>query len=400
MKLKTLLRSCPICHSEDGKVLHNQKFSVPDHYKLPKEYDVVSCVNCNFVYADTDATQADYDDYYEQFSKYEEKSSSGSGTTYLDAVRLEQTATDIDSQLKNPIAKILDIGCGNGGLLSALSRLGYQNLTGMDPSATSTEYIVNNLHFSAIQGGIFTSDLFDVTSEEEKYDCIILSHVMEHIYDLKQSIRNIARLLKQNGFVYVEVPDASRYHEFYVVPYYYFDCEHINHFDEASLGKLMKSAELECVLYKKKDLKVSDELLYPAVFGLYQWNHSSPFSFVDDHAVKNSIHNYCEKSKVESKLFEQLDPLIKLNEPVVVWGAGSYALRVFETTRLKECNLVGFVDKDSKKHGLTIGNIPVYSTDLLRNFRGTIIICSALYSKDIKMEILQMGLVNPVFSLN
>jgi SAM-dependent methyltransferase len=400
MKLKTLIRSCPICHSEDGKVLHHQKFTVPAHYKLPKEYDVVSCVNCNFVCADTDATQADYDEYYEQFSKYEEKSSSGSGTTYLDAIRLEQTAADIHSHLNNPKAKILDIGCGNGGLLSALHLLGYQNLTGMDPSAISTKYIVNNLHFSAIQGGIFTSDLFDVTAEEEKYDCIILSHVMEHIYDLKQCVGNIARLLKQNGFIYVEVPDASRYHEFYVVPYYYFDCEHINHFDEVSLGKLMKSADLECVFYKKKDLKVSEDLLYPAVYGLYQRNQSSPFTLMDDHAVENSIHNYCVKSKIESKLFEQLDPLIQLKEPVIVWGAGSYALRVLETTRLRECNLVGFVDKDSKKHGLTIGNIPVSTTDVLRNFAGTIIICSAIHSKEIKKEILQLGLVNPIISLN
>ena len=116
---KKLLRPCPICGFSEGEILHTQKFFLPENHILPKEYDVVSCSFCSFIFADTSANQSDYNLYYQSMSKYEDKqTASGGGDKFYDAERLKQTASDIAEVIKNKNASILDIGCGNGGLLT------------------------------------------------------------------------------------------------------------------------------------------------------------------------------------------------------------------------------------------------------------------------------------------
>jgi hypothetical protein len=122
---KKLFRICPVCGHDIGEILYNQKFSLPVENPLPKNYDVVSCISCGFVFADSSATQKNYDVYYEQLSKYEdETTASGTGLSSFDAARLNKTALEIEKILPDKSAKILDVGAANGGLLMALRVLG------------------------------------------------------------------------------------------------------------------------------------------------------------------------------------------------------------------------------------------------------------------------------------
>ncbi|MFY9843934.1 MAG: hypothetical protein WAK23_12560, partial [Terriglobales bacterium] len=68
--MKEFLRPCPVCDGKRGDVLHHQSFAVTDDYPLPDEYDVVICASCGMVFADTPATQADYDRFYATCSIY------------------------------------------------------------------------------------------------------------------------------------------------------------------------------------------------------------------------------------------------------------------------------------------------------------------------------------------
>ena len=69
--MKELLRPCPICDGKRGEILHTQHFAVTEDYPLPAVYDVVECSTCAMIYADTPATQADYDCFYSNFSIYQ-----------------------------------------------------------------------------------------------------------------------------------------------------------------------------------------------------------------------------------------------------------------------------------------------------------------------------------------
>ena len=58
MSKKDLQRACPVCqNAKRGEVLHTQKFILSENHILPKEYNVVACSKCGFVYVDTSTNQ-------------------------------------------------------------------------------------------------------------------------------------------------------------------------------------------------------------------------------------------------------------------------------------------------------------------------------------------------------
>ena len=101
------------------------RFALPDAHPLTDKYDVVCCERCGFVYADTRSTQADYDSYYADLSKYSDTvTATGAGAQGFDRARLEDTAKTLAAHVRDRNALIVDVGCANGGLLSALAELG------------------------------------------------------------------------------------------------------------------------------------------------------------------------------------------------------------------------------------------------------------------------------------
>ena len=263
--IKQLLRTCPICLNNEGEFYILKVFLYKEH-PLPNSYDIVACSRCGFVFADSSAHQSDYNLFYKNFSKYEYSNMEGEGLKN-DNKKIKRTADDISSFVKDKSAKILDVGCAEGDLLSELKNRGYTNLYGVDPSQSCVSYITNEHKIDANTGGLFS--LTSIFNEKE-FDCVILTHVLEHIYNLSIAIQNIYSILKDDGILYLEVPDASKYLEYYIVPFYYFDIEHINHFDEHSLTYLTSMNNFEPIFIGKKEFNISERNLYPAVYGFFK----------------------------------------------------------------------------------------------------------------------------------
>jgi 2-polyprenyl-3-methyl-5-hydroxy-6-metoxy-1,4-benzoquinol methylase len=93
---------------------------------------------------------------------------------------------------------VLDVGCGSGRLSKALSEKGYSVV------AIDTDWkAVDITKKKGIRA--FVSDINDWKSNE-KFDCIILGDVLEHIEDDKSAMRKIHAMLKPNGCIIVNVP--------------------------------------------------------------------------------------------------------------------------------------------------------------------------------------------------
>lgn len=377
--------------------MHTQKFALPDNHILPNVYDVVACTICGFVFADTTAGQKEYDIYYRDFSKYEDLTvSSGGGLSEWDKQRLQQTAECIDRTLILKSASVLDIGCANGGLLNALRELSYKNLTGLDPSPACVSH-VSKMNIECFEGSLFNQDALPVG---KKYDCIILTHVLEHVHDVKRAVDSLVKKVKPGGLIYIEVPDASRYSDFYIVPYYFFDCEHINHFDEHSLANLFLSTGCVVAGVVKKIMQVSSANQYPAA-GIFLRTSTGEITTTPEmtpgYSAYNGVKAYIAMS-AEKECHDEMDALANGKGPIVVWGAGSYTLRLLETTSLGRCAIHAFVDTDKSKQGRQIKEISIISPQSLidQNFLCPIVVCSALYSNDIVEQIHSMGIPNKV----
>lgn len=370
--------------------MHTQLFSLPDNHPLPSQYDVVCCNECGFVYADVTATQKDYNRFYRDFSVYEAPDIvSGGGETKWDRERLWQTAKCISGMFPDKSVSILDVGCATGGLLTALKEIGYLNICGVDPSSVCVDF-VRRRGIKAYVGNISLPETLQASSKG--FDLVICSHILEHIYDLDRALENISSYLRDGGIVYVEVPDAARYIDFYLSPFHFSDVEHINHFDEYSLSNLMRQKGFSQLSSGEKEIEVSNGIFYPAVFGFYKKDEKyNNLNILPSFVACEKVIKYIAKSRKHDQWPEILT-LAESNEPVYIWGAGSYASRLLKATVLHSCNIKGFIDSNVKKQGSKIENIPVFSPRKLLEVSPpvTVIVCSVLYHNDIVVQLKKM----------
>ena len=258
---KIATRACPICLEKIVTILHKQKFVLPEGHPLNNGYDVVSCKKCGFVFADIQVTQKAYDVFYARFSKYgDKKTSTGGGQDLFDAARLKETAGIIASVLPDKNARVIDIGCANGGLLQEISLLGYPHLLGIDPAKICVETTRNITGVEARTGS-----LSNMPENIGKFNMVILSHVLEHVQDLSQAIINISNIVAENGCVYVEVPDATRYADQVIAPFQDFNTEHINHFSLNAIHNLFSRVNFVSVSEASRTIAINSGTMYPVI---------------------------------------------------------------------------------------------------------------------------------------
>jgi SAM-dependent methyltransferase len=97
------------------------------------------------------------------------------------------------------IKSVVDYGCGDAGLLDVLSRNGY-TCTGVEYSSSLVERLKKQ--YPAIR--FYTVDEFG--TQADRYDCIHLGDVLEHMIEPNQTIRNLREKLNENGYLFVEGP--------------------------------------------------------------------------------------------------------------------------------------------------------------------------------------------------
>lgn len=107
----------------------------------------------------------------------------------------------LDKSTCNYDSKVLDIGCGNGGLLNQMSLLGFRYLTGVDP------YLEKDIHYS--NGvNVLKKDMFDISSQ---YDLIMLHHSFEHMTNPYKVFAHLHQILTDEGVVIIRIPLIDSY---------------------------------------------------------------------------------------------------------------------------------------------------------------------------------------------
>jgi SAM-dependent methyltransferase len=401
MNHKIAARPCPICGNVKIEVLHHQKFVLPEGHLLPTAYDVVWCPVCGFAYADSPTSQKAYDAYYADFSKYEDnRTSTGGGGSEWDSRRLRETAAAVAAVVPDRQARIVDLGCANGGLLGELKALGFSNLAGVDPSPAC---VANT---EAMQGiPALVGSIRQLPHGLGKFDLVLLSHVLEHVADLQPAADILATLLKDDGILYVEVPDASRYDKFLLAPFQDFNTEHINHFCLASLGNLFQRHGLTLESSGQKEIE-SAFGYYPALYAFFRKPNSKgkslQKSFEIDAQFRKRLENYIDLSHDKiSQLEEILAPLTTRTEPVIVWGTGQLTMKLLAETSLARIPIAAFVDSNPVNQGKSLVGLPILAPNQIKDQVAPILVATLLHQKEITATIRgDLQLSNPIITLN
>lgn len=133
--------------------------------------------------------------------------------------------------------KICDIGCGIGALVAQFQREGAL-VKGYDPDPAvikfGKKHRKSNLHVAGLEAANLCV---------HDYDLLCLSHVIEHLPDIRNSVGKALDGLRHDGFVFIEVP---RYHE--KMLHSPLDLEsHLHFFTPKSLTTLLKGLGLHMI---------------------------------------------------------------------------------------------------------------------------------------------------------
>jgi 2-polyprenyl-3-methyl-5-hydroxy-6-metoxy-1,4-benzoquinol methylase len=97
--------------------------------------------------------------------------------------------------------KIIDVGCGEGGVLTPFEQEGYQ-CTGLEYSDNRVEYarINSTSSITFLQGDI------QEFSSEEKYDIVLMLDVIEHLLKKLPALKNLKKMKSKDGIVIISFP--------------------------------------------------------------------------------------------------------------------------------------------------------------------------------------------------
>lgn len=400
--MKTAIRPCPICDNRSVDVLNHQKFVLPADHILPDAFDVVWCPSCGFAYADSPMGQEDYDRYYSAFSKYEDnETSTGGGGSKWDAKRLQDVARDIVGVVGEREARVVDIGCANGGLLGELKALGFSNLLGVDPSAACAANAQRLYGIKAFKGSIR-----EMPADLGKADLVILSHVLEHVADLQATLRDLIPFLDEGGRFYIEVPDAARYREYLVAPFQDFNTEHINHFSLSALRNLFGRHFFTAESSGQKNIESSPGCPYPAAHSFFRRSASAKIgrgsTYEVDNSVRANLVDYIAASNRKlAKIERQLAVVCADGQPLMVWGTGQLTMKLLAETSLRKARILAFIDGNPINQGKKLIDVPILAPEEVTDRSIPILLATMLHQKAIEHTIRgKLQLPNAIIALD
>ncbi len=101
-----------------------------------------------------------------------------------------------------PKGRLLDIGCGGGALVKAMSDWGWQ-AEGIEPDLKA----VINARAKGIS--VNQGNFLDYDYPEGYFDAVLSSHVFEHVYDPVGFLKKCWRVLRQGGIMLIATPNGA-----------------------------------------------------------------------------------------------------------------------------------------------------------------------------------------------
>lgn len=224
--------NCAVCGGSDRDTV----------FSFNEPYTVVRCRACEMCYLYPRLTESAMLNSYASDLYFKGGEAGYSDTGYSEQERaLRSTFARLMENLKKRSltgGSLLEIGCGYGYLLGEAERY-FERRVGTEFSAEGVRLAAGNAD-AVFHGGI------EKISSDVRFDCVLATHVIEHVYDPLDFIRKLVARTTDKGAVVLAAPDMGgmlrklfgRRWPSFKMP------EHIHYFDSRSLGRLMEDAGL------------------------------------------------------------------------------------------------------------------------------------------------------------
>lgn len=302
--------ACPICKKAEPSFIRGTEFS--KRAELPTQIGVYVCANCAFGF-NFPRPKEPYDRYYaahqnDQLGK-DWQISESERKRYQDQIAVLHPYLSEDRRLR-----VLDFGCGQGGLLETMAlAYGQHSYFGCDTNAQAR---------ITADGVSIHRDLSDL---QGLFDVIVLSHVLEHLIDF-EILGRLSKLLHPSGVMYVEVPNAAAYEAYPRREFlYYFDRLHVNHFTFQALGKIADTFSLAPLAFGEQRFGYKDGGWFPAIYGVFTKGAAAPITHADPN-LNASLGRYVQ---AELARLSPIGETLRTAHEVVAYGFGDNFFRSF-----------------------------------------------------------------------
>lgn len=350
-------RSCPICSARQAILLRSLCYSLFDDLTLSGAAPLVVCTECGMVFNQLDGGAVTLLDYYRanDHSVFSLTPGSG-GLTEIEQRRYQRLFKLLNLE-KEHAKIILDFGCGKGGWLEWLNRIGFSHLIGIEASDACRELIKNRASINIY------SKITDLP-EDTTPQIVSLSHVLEHFYDPLKELKRLVDKTGKDACFFIEVPNSPAMLES-SNPWLWLFFEHINHFDEKSLHNLVQRAGLEVI---KSGFWPFDPAHGAEFECLYIVCHQATTNNQKNQKISNPslwssrLDVTLTRRPLSDSLIESLDP----DRPLALWGCSQYAMLVLGMHDELRKRLRILFDVSPAKIGRRIAGIEIHHPSQLQ----------------------------------
>ena len=337
------MRNCPVCNTHKRELLYSSGFKTPDSWPLPETIHWYKCLDCGMLYGDGNFTQEMLNEYYVKYYGYGINSSDVKE-------RLESIAAEIGVKYPTTTRFVDFGGSGDDGKSLCVERL----------------------------KAIGFTDAYNVNAGEEipKCDILLASHVIEHVYDMNETMDKIISSLDKDGLLIIDGPDSTGLVLEWKMPMLDFHTKHVNHFRLVDYLRMIEGYGFELVdLVKYKDIRSSQ---IAACYRMYFRKFNTAYESI------NHIKGNVQKA---------IDKLNKIDYPVNLWGCGDIAWHLLSNVKL---DVLDYIDNDPAMVGSTIDGHPIVT--LPTNGKPIVIVAQGQRSRLIE-KIKELGLKNEVIEI-
>jgi len=234
--------SCPSCGGKSAQIIANRDG------KTNEPLITISCSDCGLGRIDPLPTDQELADWYATQYRQAYKSAVQPALRHvLRAGRnaqqrwqwLRENSPGLDPAQSTQPKQSLDIGSSSGEFVYLLQTLGFK-AKGIEPHEGYAAYARSMLDID-VKNGTLQQCLSSEASQS--LDLISMFHVLEHLPEPLPALRSIGEILKPEGLLYIEVPNATRL----CSPHYMFFRAHTLYFTGPSLRNLLKHSGFKIV---------------------------------------------------------------------------------------------------------------------------------------------------------